>query len=222
MKSKRSLICGITLASAFNGMIHADPAPQPQVSFTQGSGTTWNADWTGILGRSYFSQGSTDLVNWEWFPLIEFSDGLKGVGVDVEGSPKYFFRLAYTDEPTTEPELEDFANDGIGSLIKVLMGLDPFVPLAWEDTDSDGIHDAIERFWFSNSLTGTDGGDDDANGNGIRDVFEIQSGDDPTTDQTGDAAARSNYQYDSMGRLTVADDVTYAFDIEGNLESSTP
>lgn len=210
----------LLLLVALIGTAQADPPEQPQVSFTEGTAGTWNADWAGVAGRSYFPQGSTDLVGWDWFPLIEFSDGPKGVGVDVEGSAKYLFRLQYTDAPTTDPELEDFAHDGIGSLIKVLMGLDPFEPLAWEDTDSDGIHDAIERFWFSNSLAGTEGGDDDANGNGIRDVFEIQAGNDPTLDLTGDSDSRSNYTYDVMGRLTGADGVAYVFDIEGNLESS--
>lgn len=220
MKSERSLLRHVLVAVSLSGAALADPPAQPQVSFTEGTAGTRNADWQGVPLRSYFPQGSTDLVNWEWFPLIEFSDGPKGIGVDVEGSEKYFFRLRYTDEPTTDPELEDFADDGIGSLVKVLMGLDPFVPLAWEDVDGDGIHDAIEQFWFG-SLTGTEGGDDDANGNGIRDIFEIEAGNNPTLDLTGDPASRSNYSYDAMGRLTGADGVTYAFDIEGNLESSS-
>jgi hypothetical protein len=221
MKLKRSLIPRIALISFMAGGVYADPVPQPDVLFTQGSGATWNADWMGIYGRTYFSLGSTDLESWEYLPIIEFSDGDKGVGGEVNGTPKYFFRLHYTDAPTTNPELEDFANDGIGSMVKVLMGMNPFTPLAWLDVDADGIHDTIEQFWFGN-LTGTSGGtNEDADGNGIRDIFEIQAGEDPTTDQTGDPATRSNFQYDSMGRLIMADIVTYAFDIEGNLESAT-
>lgn len=217
----RPFVCSFAMITALTGTLHADPVLQSQVEFTAGGEGNWNADFIGVYGRSYFSLGSIDLVNWEYLPVIEFSDGARGVGVDVDGAPRYFFRLRYTDAPTTDPELEDFANDGVGSLIKVLMGLDPFVPLAWEDTDSDLIHDAIERFWFSNSLAGTDGGDDDANGNGIRDIFEIQTGNNPTMDLTDDEESRSNYSYDPMGRLTSADGVTYTFDVEGNLESSS-
>jgi hypothetical protein len=221
MKTKRSLLLQLGFISVIVGVVHADPVPQPNITFTQGSGGTWNADWMGIYGRTYFSQGGTDLVGWEYLPIIEFSDGEKGVGGEVDGTSKFFFRLHYTDTPTTNPELEDFANDGIGSMIKVLMGMNPFTPLAWLDVDADGIHDAIEEFWFGN-LTATSGGTgDDADANGIRDFFEIQAGEDPTTDQTGDTAKRSNYQYDSMGRLIAANTVTYAFDIEGNLESAT-
>jgi hypothetical protein len=157
MKLKRSLIPRIALISVMAGGVYADPVPQPDVLFTQGSGDTWNADWMGNYGRTYFSLGSTDLESWEYLPIIEFSDGGKGVGGEVNGTPKYFFRLHYTDAPTTNPELEDFADDGIGSMVKVLMGMNPFTPLAWLDVDADGIHDTIEQFWFGN-LTGTSGG----------------------------------------------------------------
>lgn len=223
MKTKRPFLPRIALVSVMVGAVHADPVPQPNVIFTQASGGTWKADWTGIYGRTYFSQGGTGLAGWEYLPVIEFSAGGKGVGGGADGTSRFFFRLHYTDTPTTHPELEDFADDGIGSMIKVLMGMNPFTPLAWEDADGDGIHDTIEQFWFGN-LTATSGGTaDDADSNGIRDIFEIQAGEDPATDQTTDTAKRSNYRYDRMGRLITADTVTYAFDIEGNLESaSTP
>lgn len=210
----------IAMVFAAGALACADPAVQPNMFFSQGGAGTWKADWEGVAGRTYFSQGGSDLSGWDFMPLIEFSDGPRGIG-GQRVLPVYFVRLVHTDAPTTEPSLEDFAGDGIGSMIKLMMGENPFEPIPWEDTDSDGIHDAIERFWFADSLAGTGGGDDDANGNGIRDVFEIQAGEDPTTDQTGDPAARSNFQYDSMGRLITADIVTYAFDIEGNLEAAT-
>jgi hypothetical protein len=220
MKLRNPLSLTLALLGALSGHSHGDPAEQPKVNFAKKTGNTWSADWQGIYGRTYFSQGSMDLMAWHYLPLIEFSDGEKGVGGSVEGTNKYFFRLRHTDQPTTNPELHDFAGDGIGSLIKVLMGLDPFVPLAWLDVDGDGIHDAIEQFWFGN-LTTTDGEEShDADSNGIRDIFEMQGGTDPTTDQTTDPAYRSNYQYDSMGRLVLANNVIFAFDIEGNLESA--
>lgn len=206
------------LLLALGGSLYAVPTAQPEISFTQGNAGTWKADWNGVAGRSYFFQASPVLAGWMYLPVVEFSDGPHGVGGETTAGPANFFRLRYTDQPTTEPALEDFAGDGIGSLTKVLMGLDPFVALAWVDTDFDGINDAVERFWFGN-LTGTSGGVDDKNSNGIRDIFEIQAGNDPTVDRSVNAAGRSNYLYDAMGRLTGGDGKTYSFDTEGNLET---
>jgi hypothetical protein len=221
MKLRITQMHRIALVSVVSAALHADPVPQPIVSFTREIGGTWNAEWMGVYGRTYFPQGGTNLVRWDYLPVIEFSDGGKSIDSDVVGTPNFFFRLHYTDTPTTNPELEDFANDGIGSMIKLLMGLNPLTPLAWLDVDGDGIHDTIEQFWFGN-LSATGGTtNDDADGNGIRDIFEIQAGEDPATDQTGNTAKRSNYQYDSMGRLITADHMTYVFDIEGNLEATT-
>lgn len=221
MKLQITQMLRIALITVIAGSVRADPIPQPDVLFSKGFGNTWKADWPGIYGRTYFSQSTTNLEGWQYLPLIEFSDGDRSIGGDVQGTPKFFLRLHHTDLPTTHPDLEDFADDGIGSMVKVMMGLNPFTPLAWLDVDADGIHDAVEQFWFGN-LTGTSGGaNQDADGNGIRDIFEIQAGRNPTTDQTADPASRTNYLYDNMGRLTGADTVTYYFDIEGNLLSAT-
>jgi hypothetical protein len=218
MKSK-NLFLTLMISAAPSGYLYADPITESPIIVTKGVGDTWTADWQGFAGRSYFPQGSLDLVTMDYLPVIEFSGGPRSIGGEVQGSNKFFVRYIYTDDPTTEPALEDFAGDGIGSMVKLMMGLNPFTPLAWVDTDSDGIHDAIEQFWF-NSLTGTEGGNGDANLNGIRDIFEIESGNDPTLDTTNEAASRSDYTYDSMGRLTGADAMTFVFDVEGNLESA--
>lgn len=218
MESK-NLFLALMISAVPSGYLYADPVAESPIVVTKGIGDTWTADWQGFAGRSYFPQGSLDLVAMHYLPVIEFSDGPRTIGGEVQGSDKYFVRYVYTDAPTTEPDLEDFAGDDIGSMVKLMMGLNPFIPLAWIDVDSDGIHDDIERFWFNN-LTGTDGGNGDADLNGIRDVFEIQAGTDPTLDTTSEAASRSNYTYDSMGRLTAADEMTFSFDIEGNLESA--
>ncbi len=206
------------LSFTFASSLSADHGVPPDaISFHAGSGGSWSADWSGIHGRSYFFQWSTDLESWAYAPFVDFSDGIHSRGC-LSSTSRFFIRHSHTDLPTTDPELEDFAEDGVGSLIKLLMGLDPFAPLAWVDADNDGIHDAIEEHWFGN-LTSTDGSGSNTD-NGIRDVFAIQAGQDPTTDLTVDSSKRSNFSYDSMGRLTEADDVIFVFDIEGNLESS--
>lgn len=44
---------------------------QPQAELLPGTGGTWNVQWWGIEGRSYFLQASDDLVTWRYAPLIE-------------------------------------------------------------------------------------------------------------------------------------------------------
>lgn len=217
MKSRSSFFTSF-LAIALIGKLTADPVPQPQVSFTPGSSNTWIADWLGISQRSYFAQASVDLTSWEYAPAIEFGDGMKSLGVETTGAPKFFFRLKFTDDPTTDPELEDFDSDQIGSLVELLIGHDPFVAEPFIDTDGDGIADAIEMHWYQNLTTMNATSDSD--GDGIPDLIEARAGADPTVDQSADTAERTDYQYDAMGRLTEAGDDSYTFDIEGNLESS--
>jgi alpha-tubulin suppressor-like RCC1 family protein len=92
------------------------------------------------------------------------------------------------------------------------------------DTDNDGIPDGWELAHHLNPTDGTDGGIDtdiDTDQDGIPDLVETNAGADPSADQSANTAGRSNYLYDAMGRLIEADDATYTFDIEGNLESSS-
>ena len=124
-----------------------------------------------------------------------------------------------TDDPTTDPELEDFDSDGIGSLVELMIGHDPLAAEPFVDSDGDGIADAIEMHWYQNLTTMNATSDSD--GDGIPDVIEANAGADPTTDQSANTAERSNYLYDAMGRLTEAESVSYTFDVEGNLESSS-
>jgi hypothetical protein len=206
------------LAILLAGNLTADPLLQPQVSFTAGASGTWMADWLGISGRSYFATCSQDLVTWEYAPIIEFGDGLKSIGVDTASAAKFFFRLKFTDQPTTDPEIEDFDLDNIGSLAELLIGHDPFIAEPFVDMDGDGISDAIEMHWYQNLTRMNATSDSDFDG--IPDRVEAAAGADPTTDQSSVTSERTDYQYDAMGRLTEAGDASYTFDIEGNFESS--
>ncbi len=215
MRPTTSLLI-LSLGGFLAGVLQADPVPQPQVSFTAGSAGTWNADWEGVAIRTYFGQASTTLTSWNYAPVIHFSDGLQKMGVFTDSVPKFFFRLKYTDAPTTEPNIEDFDSDGIGSLTELLIGHDPFVAEPFVDSDGDTISDAVEMHWYNNltSMTATS----DADLDGIPDVFEVQTGGDPTLDQSTDTEKRTDYQYDKMGRLIQAGDEGFDFDVEGNLE----
>ena len=178
--------------------------------------------WHGQLGRSYFVQVSdpADHLNaWDFAPTIEAGSELE-ISYEVDGTAdKGFFRLLYTDEPTTDPNLADFDGDGINNGAEVeILHTNPFTANAGQDSDNDGIPDELEMHWYGNLTTMTT--TSDADGDGILDIYEAQTGSDPLADQAADSAQRSNYEYDSMGRLTEADGVTYGFDIEGNLETT--
>ena len=106
MRATPPFIFGICAVMASIGHLAADPLSQTQVSLTQGSSNTWNADWVGVSGRTYFVQVSTDLVNWFFAPSIEFGFGLKSLGVDSGGVPKFFLRLQYVDFPGVTSQAE--------------------------------------------------------------------------------------------------------------------
>ncbi len=225
MKSK-SLMRRIALVSAVMGAVHADPAPQPQVSFTQGSGTTWNADWSGVTGRTYFAQGSVDLVDWEILPVLEFGTGPKGAGIDTEGTPKYFYRLKYIDADwvTTEQQARDadFDGDGIPNWFEVEeIFSDPLDRnSAGGDSNSNGLPDGWELFHF--------GGLGIANPSailqpdGLTNKEKAELGLDPDVDYSdANASQTAGYTYDGAGRLTgVTAPVaaaSYILDPEGNI-----
>jgi hypothetical protein len=183
MKPEKSSLCrALAVSTILTGDLSADPAPQPQVSFTEGSSVTWNADWTGVAGRTYFAQGSIDLTNWEYLSVLEFGTGLKGAGIATGGAPKFFFRLVHVDEAqvTTEQEARDadFDNDGIPNSFEVeeagsspLDGND-----MGPDSDSDGLPDGWERYHFGNLDQGPSG---DMDGDGVSNLDELQNGTNP-------------------------------------------
>lgn len=229
MKRMSHMNRGAILALVVTGSLYADPVPQPQVSFTQGSGSTWNADWTGIAGRTYFAQGSIDLVNWEFLPVLEFGTGLKGAGISTTGATKYFYRLKYVDASwvTTEQQARDadFDSDGIPNWFEVEeIGSDPLDRLsAGDDFDSDGMPDGWELFHFS-SLSAAPGtiGYPLPTGDGLTNKEKAELGLDPDIDYSSATATQpSKYTYDGAGRLTgVTAPVaaaTYTLDEEGNI-----
>jgi hypothetical protein len=115
---------------------------QPQPVLTQGTSNTWNLDWDGIAGRSYFIQHSDDLINWQYFPVIESGIGQPlGYGF-ASSADRFFLRLVYTDAPSGgNPDTADFDNDGVSNLAELQAGLDPF---HFADEDSDGLPDDWE------------------------------------------------------------------------------
>jgi YD repeat-containing protein len=226
MKSKGSFIRRLALVSAIAGAAYADPAPQPQVSFTQGSGTTWNADWTGVTGRTYFAQGSVDLVNWVILPMLEFGTGLKGAGIDTDGADKYFYRLKYIDADwvTTEQEARDadYDGDGIPNWFEVEeIFSDPLDKnSAGGDSNSNGLPDGWELYYFG--ALGVANSSAILQPDGLTNKEKAELGLNPNADYSAvNATQPTTYSYDLAGRLTgvtapVAA-VTYTVDPEGSI-----
>jgi hypothetical protein len=95
--------------------------------------------WWGRAGSTYFIQHSDNLMEpWQWVPVVEpGNDSIKEWGFTTTGT-KFFARLKYWTGTTTDPEGDDFDQDGVPNLYEVQHGNNPF---AIEDSDADGLPD---------------------------------------------------------------------------------
>jgi hypothetical protein len=155
-----SCVCITALASQGN----SDPAPQPEMEFTQGAQNTFNADWEGVSGRTYFLQLSLDLEMWHYAPFMHFGEGDHQRGIHST-SEKFFLRLNYIDFPNIhsldDAMNADFDGDGLSNIFEVMNGYSPHKI----DSNDDGIPD----------------GADDLDEDGTLTIFEQNSGRDPKT-----------------------------------------
>jgi len=229
MKSKGLLMYRIALLPAFIGTVYADPALQPPISFTQGTGTTWNADWAGIAKRTYFAQGSIDLISWEILPVLEFGAGLKGAGIDTEGTEKYFYRLKYIDADwvTTEQEARDadFDGDGITNWFEVEeLFSDPLDKhSAGGDSNFNGLPDGWELYYFG--ALGLADPNAKLTPDGLTNKEKAELGLGPAGDDLDLAVERIEYSYEGE-RLERVNYYTrrvfgYGLDRNGNIETIT-
>lgn len=114
--------------------------------------------------------------------------------------------------PITAPA--DADGDGIFDYQEVLSSLDP---QSAADTDTDGLPDDWERFWFGNlaSHNGTTNGDGDA----FTDAQEFFLGLSPNA---ANNASTATMTYDSVGRLKTKGTLSFDYDAEGNLLNANP
>ena len=122
--------------------------------------------WYGHADRTYFIQISdpNDHLNkWTWAPIIE-SGNDENISYEVDGTAdKGFFRLKYTDQPTSDPDNDDFDGDFISNIYEVkYYDSDPLDA----DTDNDGFDDGYESWW------GTDPNNPDSDNDGLSDGDE--------------------------------------------------
>jgi hypothetical protein len=148
----RAIGLGCLLCS-FSGQALA--ATQSPLTFTQGSAGTWNANWSGESGRTYFLEWSTDLSKWNSTPFIEFGAGAKSYAMPTQGAARLFVKLHYVDDPAVttlqQAQAADFDGDGMPNLWELTYGLNPTNHKdALEDLDGDRIPNVYE--FVSNTL----------------------------------------------------------------------
>jgi hypothetical protein len=139
-----------------------DPAPQSQIDFKPGAQGTFNADWQGVAGRTYFMKFSLNLVDWHYAPFIDFGDGPQSRGIESNGD-KFFLRLHYGEFPGIN-SLDDAMNadldgDGLSNIFELTHGYDPFDidstidgADASLDPDSDGLGNSVEQGQGTNPM----------------------------------------------------------------------
>jgi hypothetical protein len=223
---KRELLRYGLLILAATNLSNADPEAQSQMSFTAGASGTWNADWSGVVTRTYFFQWSLDLVNWHYAPLVDFGAGLKSFGINTQAENKFFVRLRYVDDTgvTTLQQARDadFDNDGIPNYYEVEnLFSDPLDKTsAGGDSDNDGLPDGWELFHFGSLSVAVPNAV--LRADGLTNEEKAELGLNPNADYSAPSASQpASYTYDPAGRLTgVTAPVgagNYIPDEEGNL-----
>lgn len=164
--------------------------------------------WYGHDERTYFIQVSDPndhLKRWTWAPIIE-SGNDEDISYEVDGTAdKGFFRLKYTDQPTTDPDNDDFDGDTISNLDEVsYYNSDPLDT----DTDNDGMPDGYEvTYYFDLNF---DEGGYDYDGDGLTNLGEYTAGTEPfDSDSDGDGMKDGfevTYSLDPLSAADATDD----------------
>lgn len=177
----------LTKTTALLWVISQPLVADPEMSLTQGTSGSWNADWNGLAGRTDFLQFSLDLKDWHYAPVVEYGAGPNSFGF-TSSSDKLFLRLQQALIVTTDPEGDDYDNDGLSNIDEVtLYNTNPLD----HDTDRDGLDDDWE---IEHDLDPRDDGSIDPNhgafgdpdGDKINNLREFQSGTDPHSATDGD------------------------------------
>jgi hypothetical protein len=142
MKRQPSRALSIAMLALLATTAGGDPTPQPQMQFAQGLQGTFNADWEGVAGRTYFTQFSMNLVDWHFAPFIDFGDGGHHRGIESDAD-KLFLRLLYGEfagvNSLNDALMSDMDEDGLTSLFEVMHGFDPLTANANADGEEDGL-----------------------------------------------------------------------------------
>lgn len=132
--------------------------PQEEPIITRESGASnlgeWDMSWQSVVGRTYFIQCSTDLVNWTYLPTMAAGTGSQ-ITYEIDTlNPDVNFRLAYVDVSTSnDPSDEDFDWDGYSNLYEIQNGRDPLVFDV--GGGGDGIEPVTKPDWPETTQSGT-------------------------------------------------------------------
>ena len=166
MMNIRCIYLSVLMMAAATGLTRGQALEE--VSFTPGAAGTWNADWQGVAGRTYFSQWSTDLETWNYAPLMEFGAGVKSFGLATNGLPKFFTRVISVNEPAVttlqHAQNADFDWDQLSNLQEISAY---FTDPLNRDTDGDTLPDGWE---ITHGLSPLDNGSIDP-ANGADEIF---------------------------------------------------
>lgn len=153
MKRQRSHGLSIVMLALLVTPAGGAPSPQPQIQFTQGLQGTFNADWEGVAGRTYFTQFSMNLIDWHYAPFIDFGDGGHHRGIESDAD-RFFLRLHHGDFPginSLEDAMNaDFDGDGLSNIFEVMHGFDPLTADANGDAEGDGLLLINEQLYGTN------------------------------------------------------------------------
>lgn len=134
------------------------------------SGGTLTSSWWGEIGKAYYIQHSTDMVNWDYFHTeIQYgADQLIEMGLQ-SSADRGFFRLVITDDNALPADW--LAAYGLSSN-----------STPGEDPDGDGVTNALEY------RNGTNPNSADTDGDGLSDSEEATAGTNPNDPNSFPAA----------------------------------
>lgn len=176
----------------------------------------------------YVIESTLDLTT-EW---DEYFYAIKGVA-GTSGSGQYeavqfapfpdtssaFFRLCFDPDPLSLLALTDHDADGIATALELDASMNAVVAETIVDSESDGLPDYWELFYFGDLSRDGEG---DFDNDGILDQFEWQARTNPTVDDTTRSALRDEFSYDARGwlsefKLMSSRKNTHSHDAEGNI-----
>jgi len=169
--------------------------------------------WYGHADRTYFIQVSDPndhLKRWTWAPIIE-SGNDEDISYEVDGTAdKGFFRLKYTDQPTTDPDNDDFDGDTISNIDEVsYYNSDPLN----SDTDNDGMPDGYEAYYYFD--LNFDEGGYDYDGDGLTNLGEYNAGTEPYYSDTDGDGMKDGFEVTYLLDPLLASDATSDADSDG-------
>ncbi|MFM2166280.1 MAG: hypothetical protein RIS79_651 [Verrucomicrobiota bacterium] len=142
------------MVSASCGQTADDPGEGLRAELTATPGTT-AIKWWGKSGRTYFVQTSETLqaASWQYMPVVENGAGSVCTYLLQTNAERMFVRLVHTDQSFSGNAVEgDFDSDGLTNAQEVAAGWGTS-PFA-VDSDGDGWRDVVEMQAGSSGMNG--------------------------------------------------------------------